>query len=233
MKVFAIVAHPDDIELLCAGTLAKFKKQGHSIAMAYLANGDKGHFTIPSEELARIRKREAENSAKILDAEVFVGLFPDLQIYVNKESIDRVVDIIRIVKPDLILTAPPNDYLVDHVNTSKLVVDASFIATLPNYKTKEPPHVKIPPIFFMDCAGGVDFQPTEYVDITEEMPIKEKMLRCHESQYTWLKEHDNIDYVEFMKTISSFRGMQCGVKYAEAFRQYMAWGRLKPQRILP
>jgi hypothetical protein len=65
------------------------------------------------------------------------------------------------------------------------------------------------------------------------MPIKEKMLRCHESQYTWLKEHDNIDYVEFMKTISSFRGMQCGVKYAEAFRQYMAWGRLKPQRILP
>lgn len=233
MKVMAVVAHPDDIELLCAGTLAKFKAKGHDIAMVYLCKGDKGHFEIPPSELVEIRRKEAENSAKILDAEVYVGFFSDLQLFVNRESVDVVIRIIRKVKPDLIITHSPEDYMMDHINASRIAVDASFIATLPNYETDQPAHTKICPIYFMDTLCGVNFQPTEYVDITDFMEIKEKMLLCHQSQYKWLKEHDNIDYVEFMKNLSAFRGAQCGVKYAEGFRPYLAWGRIKPYRLLP
>ncbi|HOK80278.1 MAG TPA: PIG-L family deacetylase [bacterium] len=233
MKVLAISAHPDDIELFCAGTLAKFKKQGHSIAMAILCDGNKGHFEIGPEELAEIRKKEAENSARILGAELFIGLFPDLQLHVNQQAVEKVMDVIRQVDPDVIITHSPDDYMMDHVNAGKLAIDASFCATLPNYRTKINKITKLIPVFFMDTASGVNFQPTEYVDITDEMPIKEKMLLCHQSQYKWLKEHDGIDYVEFMKGLSQIRGTQCGVKYAEGFRQYLAWGRIKPYRILP
>ncbi len=195
--------------------------------MAILCNGNKGHFEIGPEELAQIRRKEAEQSAKILDAQLFIGLFPDLELHVNQQAVEKVMDVIRQVEPDAIITHSPDDYMMDHVNAGKIAIDASFCATLPNYKTKVNKITKLVPVFFMDTASGVNFQPTEYVDITEEISIKEKMLLCHQSQYKWLKEHDKIDYVEFMKALSAFRGTQCGVKYAEGFRQHLAWGRIK------
>lgn len=213
MRVLAVGAHPDDIEFLCAGSM--------------------GHFEIPGPELARIRKKEAEDSAKILGAEIQGGMFPDLGIYQNEEARKKVVTLIRIARPDLIITHSPKDYMCDHTVTSRLVIDASFIATIPNYKTEHKPHTLIPPIIFMDTLAGVNFLPTEYVDITNFIDIKEKMLLCHQSQCKWLKEHDGIDYVGFMRKVASFRGLQCGVPYAEGFRSYSVWGRIKAKRLLP
>jgi LmbE family N-acetylglucosaminyl deacetylase len=233
MRVLAVGAHPDDLEFLCAGTLARFKEEEAEVFMSYLCNGDKGHFKIPNPELARIRKKEAEDSAKILGAEIQGGMFPDLGIYPDKEARKKVVELIRIARPDLIITHSPDDYMCDHTITSKLVVDASFVATLPNYETEQEPHILIPPIFFMDTLAGVDFLPTEYVDITDFVDIKEKMLLCHQSQYKWLKEHDGIDYVDSMRRVASFRGLQCGVSDAEGFRPYSVWGRIKARRLLP
>jgi len=231
--ILAVGAHPDDLELLCAGTLAKYNKQGHTVVMAHMCNGNKGHFTIPPDELADIREEEAKKSAKIIGAEVLSGKFPDLELLINEESRKVAVDIIRKAKPDVIITHAPDDYMIDHINTSKLIVEASFIATLPHFKSNFPAHDVIAPIFFMDTLAGVNFQPAEYVDITEEMETKEKMLLCHQSQYVWLQEHDHIDYVDFMKSQAKFRGIQCGVKYAEGFRQYQVWGRMVAKRLLP
>lgn len=233
MRVLAVGAHPDDIEFLCVGTLARFKEKKAEIFMSYLCNGDKGHFEIPSPELARIRKKEAEKSAKILGAEIQGGMFPDLDIHPDGEARKKVVDLIRVARPDLIITHSPKDYMCDHTTTSKLVIDASFIATLPNYKTEHKPHTLIPPIFFMDTLAGVNFLPTEYVDISDFIKTKEKMLLCHQSQYKWLKEHDGIDYIDSMRKVASFRGLQCGVPYAEGFQPYSVWGRIKAKRLLP
>lgn len=233
MRILAVGAHPDDLELLCAGTLAKYSKQGHTVIMAYMCNGNKGHFTIPPEELASIRAEEAKKSASIIGAEVIFGGFPDLELPIDENSKRIAADIIRRARPDVIITHSPDDYMIDHINTSKLIVEGSFIATLPHYKSEYPPHNIIPPVFFMDTLAGVNFIPTEYVDITEEIEIKERMLLCHQSQYVWLRDHDHIDYVEFMKSLSRIRGIQCGVKYAEGFRQYQVWGRIVPKRLLP
>lgn len=233
MRVLAVGAHPDDLELLCAGTLAKYGKQGHMVIMAHMCNGNKGHFTIPPDELASIRAEEAKRSAEIIGAEVLSGDFPDLELLINEESRRVAVDIVRRARPDIIITHSPDDYMIDHINTSRLIIEASFTATLPHFKSNFPAHNVIPPIFFMDTLAGVNFLPTEYVDITEEMEIKERMLLCHQSQYIWLRDHDHIDYVEFMKNLSRVRGIQCGVKYAEGFRQYQVWGRILPKRLLP
>ncbi|HOL54819.1 MAG TPA: PIG-L family deacetylase [bacterium] len=233
MRILAVGAHPDDLELLCAGTLIKYSKEGHTVVMAHMCNGNKGHFTIPPEELASIRAEEAKKSAEIIGAEIIQGEYPDLELGIDENSKRTAVNVIRRARPDVIITHSPDDYMVDHINTSRLIVEASFIATLPHYKSDYPAHNVIPPVFFMDTLAGVNFIPTEYVDITDEIEIKEKMLLCHQSQYIWLRDHDHIDYVDFMKSLSKFRGIQCGVKYAEGFKQYQVWGRIVPRRLLP
>ena len=234
MRVLAVGAHPDDIEFLCAGTLLKFRNRGDEIFTAVLCNGDKGHYEIGPEELARIRRLEAEEAAKSEKATlVSVGAFPDLEVYSDSESRRKVVEIIRQAKPDLILTHYPDDYMCDHSTTGRLVIDASFVASLPNYRTKSQHTKSIPPVYFMDALAAVNFQPTDYVDISELIEEKGKALLCHQSQYRWLLDHDGIDYVDFMKKHSAFRGVQCGVKYAEAFQRYAVWGRIRPGCWLP
>ncbi|MCX5643042.1 MAG: PIG-L family deacetylase [Candidatus Omnitrophica bacterium] len=234
MRILAVGAHPDDIEFLCAGTLMKFRSRGDEIFTAVLCNGDKGHYEIGPEELACIRRLEAEEAAKSEGATlVSFGLFPDLEVYADSQSRRKVVEIVRQAKPDLILTHYPDDYMCDHSTTGRLVIDASFVASLPNYRTESPHTKSIPLIYFMDAMAAVNFQPTDYVDISELINEKGKALRCHQSQYRWLLDHDGIDYIDFMKQHSAFRGVQCGVKYAEAFQRYAVWGRIKPGCSLP
>lgn len=234
MQVLAFGAHPDDIELLCAGTLFRFLERGDEVAVAVMCNGDKGHYEIGPEELARTRLEEARAAAAVEGARlVACGLFPDLEVYVDSESRRRTVEVIRQARPDLVITNHPDDYMCDHSTTGKLVVDASFVATLPNYRTDQPHTETIPPVYFMDTAAGVNFQPTDYVDVSGVIERKAEALLCHQSQYKWLLEHDGIDYVEFMKKHSAFRGTQCGVAFAEAFQRYSVWGRVKPSRLLP
>lgn len=71
--------------------------------------------------------------------------------------------------------------------------------------------------------AGMNFNPTEYVDITDEIELKIEMLECHVSQLKWMRDHDNIDFAEFVRTCSRFRGIQCGAGYAEAFTQEYVW----------
>ena len=85
----------------------------------------------------------------------------------------------------------------------------------------------------MDTLAGTRFIPSEYVDITQEIELKLQALACHESQIKWMSDHDKINFLDFVKTCSKFRGLQCGVPYAEAFRQYAEWPRLRPYRLLP
>ena len=89
------------------------------------------------------------------------------------------------------------------------------------------------PLYYMDTLAGVNFMPTEYVDISDTMDLKLEMLECHESQMKWMRDHDHIDFAEFVKTCARFRGLQCGVTYAEAFTQCQAWPKLTTRRMLP
>lgn len=234
MKVLAIGAHPDDIEIACAGTLAKCVKRGDEVYVFHISTGNLGHVIIPPTQLIEIRKKEAEKAGQLAGIKVIEGVFDDLDIYTeNKQSRDKVVDVIKMVKPDFIITHDPNDYMPDHTACSKLVFDASFTATLPNYHSKEKEPASLVPIYYMDTLAGVNFNPTEFVDITEEIDLKLKMLNCHESQIVWMKEHDNIDFPDMVKTCSKYRGYQCGVQYAEGFRQCQVYLKGTTKRLLP
>jgi LmbE family N-acetylglucosaminyl deacetylase len=233
LRVLAVGAHPDDIELLCAGTLAKFARKGNKVFIIHLCNGDLGGKGISRQKLARIRKAEAKESGALIGAKVLGPICSDLGTFLNKDNVHKLIELVRQVMPDIIITHSPDDYMSDHVNTSRLVFEASFGATVPNYKTRSKAHELIVPVFYMDTLAGINFLPTDYVDITKEWEIKKEMFLCHRSQHGWLKGHHKADATELMEAMARFRGIQCGVKFAEGFRKMDVWGRLRPERLLP
>ena len=89
------------------------------------------------------------------------------------------------------------------------------------------------PIYYMDTLGGHGFVPEQYVDITEEIELKLRALECHESQIKWMLEHDKIDFVEWVRASSRYRGLQSGVQYAEGFIMCKAHSRACCKRHLP
>jgi N-acetylglucosamine malate deacetylase 1 len=234
MNVLAIGCHPDDLEIGCGGTLARLAKQGNKVTMCHVANGDKGHAIIMPEELRRIRAKEAEAAGALIGAEVINIDVPDLAVKSdNDEMLKKLVDVIRYAKPDFIITHSPVDYMKDHLEVQKAVFDASFSSSVPHFSTTNQHYDTICPIFYMDTLAGVYFIPTEYVDVSDTIETKIAMVDCHQSQVKWMKDHDNIDFLDFVRTVSKFRGLQCSTAYAEGFVQCQAWPRLTTKRLLP
>ena len=234
MNVLAVGCHPDDIEVACAGTLLRYAEQGCRVTMCHVTNGNLGHKIIGRDELREIRLKEAKASGSIIGAEVITCDVGDLLVYGDaKEQRDLVVDVIRRARPDVIITHSPTDYMPDHVAVSKLVFDASFTATLPHYETEHGYTENLPPLYYMDTLAGLSFTPTEYVDITDTLDTKIKMLECHVSQMKWMRDHDKIDFAEFVTSCARYRGLQSGVRYAEAFTACYAWPKITTRRVLP
>jgi N-acetylglucosamine malate deacetylase 1 len=233
MRVLAVGAHPDDIEILCAGTLARCRDRGDEIVICIATNGDMGSMSKMPPELAAIRQAEAGASAAHLDAEFHWLDFPDEFLYPDHPTRLRFIEMIREARPDLILTHAPNDYHQDHRVVSELVFVSSFISAVPHVETSAPHHGQIAPIYYFDTLAGVDFLPTDYVDISGTLERKLAMLRCHKSQLEWLGDYNGIDIVEFATTVARFRGLQSGVRYAEGFRRADAWPRVTTGRLLP
>ena len=264
MKILTISCHPDDIEIAAGGTIRKYADRGDEVTVCHVANGSQGHVVIPPDELRKIRIREALEGGRLMGAKQVICMdVNDLEIDSNDQSlVTAMVEVIRYVRPDLIITHSPNDYMKDHVEVSRLAFDASFSATVPHFATREymrgkpfsmrrpvfdaqfdsePPFEPgtaeymraFPPIFYMDTLAGVDFQPEHYVDITDQIEIKLEALDRHESQTKWMLEHDHIDFCEMVRTCSKYRGYQCGAGYAEGFIACRAYPRMPVNGLLP
>jgi N-acetylglucosamine malate deacetylase 1 len=233
MKILAIGAHPDDAELLCAGTLALYTMMGNEVFICHVCDGNKGSNVYASEELAKIRRKEAIDSADIIGATSIWGGVSDGEVVLDLETRVKIMDVIRQADPDLVITHSPNDYHSDHNNTSKLVFEATYLANLGLWKTKYPPSTKLPYLYYMDTIAGVNFIPSEYVDIEKTIDTKIEMMGKMESQLGWLKDMHNCDAADFIKTIAKFRGFQAGVPFAEAFAQQSMYPQGLTKRVLP
>ena len=232
MHILTITAHPDDMEVACAGTLLRCVARGDTVTVCHVCNGNMGHVIITPDELRVIRASEAVRAGAMAGIEVITADIGDLLANgCDMAQRDILVAIIKERQPDIIITHSPADYMPDHLAVSKLVFDASFAASCPQYGAKGA--AKITPLYYMDTLAGMGFQPTEYVDITDTMEQKLAMLECHESQMKWMRDHDGIDFADFVRTCGAFRGLQCGVKYAEGFTQAQVWPRLTTRRLLP
>jgi len=234
MRVLAVAAHPDDLEQLCGGTLARFANDGHDVTMCHVSRGDRGSFVHTMDEIAAIRHEEAAQAAGTIGAtHVSLGLSDGEVNASDPHQKDLAIDVIRRVKPDLLITHHPSDYMPDHVECGKLFEEASFVATLPLYETAEPVHQTVAAVYYMDTLAGLGFQPTEYVDISGVIETKLASLAAHTSQVEWLRDHDGVDVLEQTRIVSAFRGFQAGTTYAEGFIPSLRWLRPRTRRLLP
>lgn len=230
LRVLAVGAHPDDLEIRCGGTLARFAEAGHHVMMCHATNGNKGHKTIPPDELAQIREKEARAAAGIIGAELFWLNFPDAELFYDKETRLVFVDMIRQARPDLILTHWYEAYHPDHMITSQLTCGASYISTVPHIKTEHEPAESIPLIYYFEVDYTIESAAAEYVDITPVHETKRKMLEAHESQAVWLRENHGVDIVGRMQERDRSYGGICGVDFAERF---VPRGFRPTKRLLP
>jgi len=222
--ILAIHAHPDDVEILCAGTLALLAGKGHRISIVSMTPGDCGSADRGPEEIAAVRREEARQSAQRIQAEYRCAEFRDLSIFVTDSARRKVTGLLREIRPEIVLTSSSADYHCDHEATSALVQDACFAAPAPNYASEgssAPPLPAIPHLYFVDrIEAGADEQRDFFVDVSSVFPTKRAMLAEHRSQRDWLKKHHGIDdYLEQMERWCAQVGRRAGVQYAEGFRQ--------------
>lgn len=242
MNVLAVGAHPDDIETMCAGTLAKYASLGHKVFLATATNGNIGSAHHTMEEIAKIRKQEAAKSAAIIGAEYICLDYDDEMFYEKEDRSTRLafINLLRHCKADVVFTHYPVDYNPDHELTSKIINDIAVMVPIAHLKTQEEPYPNIPAIFYFEPANSMGFIPTDYVDITDFYETKMKMLGCMESQKQWMADNystldGNIErFFDTIRITSEFRGMQAGVKYAEGFvRALDAYRGMLTERVLP
>ena len=235
MNILAVGAHPDDIEILCAGTLARYAEGGHSVTLAVFTSGDMGDLNTPPAELAVVRKKETEASAAILGARLLWPAITDELVFPNEAQRHIMIDVLRQADPDLIFTHGPTDYHPDHRYVSQLVFDSYFQKGLPHLPGQHQRACRFgrTQIYYMDNVAGISFVPADYVDITSVMEIKRRMLECHQSQVKPMRELANSDLMDLIEIQARFRGLAAGCKYAEGFARLEAFQRGLTQRLLP
>jgi len=233
-SVLSLGAHPDDAEFFCAGTLALLYKQGWQIHIATMTPGDCGTVQYSREEISRIRKAEAAKAASILDGSYHCLKCDDIFIMYDRPTLLKAIELVRKVRPTIVFTTSPSDYMVDHEMAGRIAQTACFACGVVNIETAgAEPFEPVPYLYYMDPVEGKDnfgaeIKASTIIDITSVMDIKERMLCCHESQRNWLFTHHHIDdYVISMKALSEKRGREINSHFAEGFRQHL--GHAYPQ----
>ncbi|WP_247004342.1 PIG-L deacetylase family protein [Halosolutus gelatinilyticus] len=221
MELLAIVAHPDDADIFCGGTLAKHADRGDTVTIAHMTKGEYGGFDATEDAIAETRAEEARRSGDELGADevTFLG-FEDGRIEYTLENRLEIVETIRAHAPDLILTHYTDDMHPDHRATSRLVTDAYYMASLPLVDTEHDPCDPENVYFFGKPTSS--FEPTVHVDTSGYEAQKAAAIDRHESQVAFLEEHGGIDaefdnLIEGVAAEDAARGKRTGVERAEGF----------------
>jgi LmbE family N-acetylglucosaminyl deacetylase len=197
MKVLALGAHPDDIEIYMFGALAAWASSGAVLEFAIATDGSKGGTDDPVK-LAAKRRKEATKAAALLGVTPRFLDFPDGALVADAALIAALKALIGETLPELIVTHAANDYHADHRALSEGVrIAASFTA----------------PVLHADNLAGVGFQPSHYVDISQHFPMKAEAIRFHASQ-------NPERFVTNTTSLNSFRAGQCNAPegaFAEAY----------------
>ncbi|MCE5250644.1 PIG-L family deacetylase [bacterium] len=234
MNVLFVGAHPDDIETFCGGTAARYKARGDKLFFCVATNGNVGSSTIPPEKIAAIRHEEALNGASVLGAELIWLGFDDEFLFDTRETRLAFINAFRIADPDVVFCHWRQDYNPDHSLSGYIVDECIHMAGVPNIKTTMPPtNGKIPHVYHMDTPAGVNFEPEIYVDITGTFQTKVEMVKKHASQNAWMKDLFGYELDAFLEIPAQFRGLQAGVRMAEAFKPSQRWGRTFMCHYLP
>lgn len=223
----SFLAHPDDAEILCAGTLIRLAALGWDVHIATATPGDCGTMTASRWEISATRVGEAKRAAAIIGAAYHCLDERDGFVVYDKPTAAKAIDLFRRIAPSLVFTHAQDDYMMDHVEVSRLARGASFVFGAPNVSAFPlVPGSRVPHLYYCDPIEGVDslgraVTPTTVVDVSAQHARKLEMLACHASQREWLRAHHGMDeYLESVRRHDAGRGKAIGVEYAEGFVQH-------------
>ncbi|MFD0869096.1 Uncharacterized proteins, LmbE homologs [Chlamydia abortus] len=213
--ILAISAHAGDMDLTAGAVLAKYTQEGHKVTMLHLTPGEKGHPRLTPDEYRKQKIEEAYQFADIIGAEVRFFDYKDAELPVDEKIKYEVADVIREVKPDIIITHWKNSIHKDHSNTYSIVQDAHFYAALKTIERELPAHYTRRMYFAENWEDMEGFEPEVFVDIPED------------AFETWVKgmnayafargETYGFPYIEYYKALTIVRGAPVNFKRAQAF----------------
>jgi bacillithiol biosynthesis deacetylase BshB1 len=219
LDLLAFGAHPDDIELTCAGTIIKLGSMGYKTGVVSLTHGELG-----TRGSAEIRAREFEAAGKVMGLSVHKMLdIPDADIAVTQENKLKVIGEIRAYRPRIVLAPYWRVRHPDHGHTSDLVREAAFFAGLKKIDTGQD---AFRPYKVMYYAERFEFQPSFIVDISDAHEKKLRAIEAYQSQFHNPQKHKfgetetNISRPEFLDAIitrDKQYGSYIGVKFGEPF----------------
>lgn len=231
--VLAIAAHPDDIEFCMAGTLLLLGQAGWELHYFNLSSGNCGSLTMGPARTRVVRRREARNAARILGARWHPPIADDLELAYDLRLLRRVAAVVRAVRPAIVLTHAPADYMEDHMATSRLAVSAAFARGMPNFRTVPAraavegevsvyhalPHGLRDGLRRRVMAGA-------WVDTTTVHAVKRAALAAHRSQKDWLDASQGMDsYLKAMDAMSAGVGRASRrFRLAEGWRRHLHLG---------
>ena len=226
----SVLAHPDDAEFLCAGSLIRLAREhGWEVHIASMTAGDCGSAELPAEEISRVRRDEGARAAARVGGRYHCLEERDLLVFYNEGTLAKVTRLLRQVRPRLVFTHNPSDYMLDHEVTSAVVRAAAFAAPIPNFLADRglgPVLGHIPHLYYCEPIEGKDplgreVPPGFCIDVGAVLEEKAAMLASHASQREWLLRHHGVDqYLQAMRDWAARRGRACGVAFAEGFRQH-------------
>jgi N-acetylglucosamine malate deacetylase 1 len=226
-RVFAVVAHPDDAELLCAGTLARARSEGAAIGICVLCQGDKGQSASAVRELASLRAEEMREAAALLSAELFCGGVPDSTLNDQEQTRHLLIEVLREFRPTLLLAHAPDDYHTDHRAAAALAETCSWLCASRGQPVENDPLELPPELWWMDTVGMHQFSAGFFVDVSPFADLKQQMLACHRSQIARACDTDFAPLQELLQSQMRARGLQAGVAAAEAFRVHQSFKRTR------
>ena len=237
LRVFAIAAHPDDIEFCMAGTLILLAEKGCEIHYMNIANGSCGSAEQDAEAIAGIRLQEAINAANRIGAAFYPPLVSDIEIFYERGLLAKMGSIMRMVAPDILLVPSPQDYMEDHMNACRLAVTAAFCRGMRNFPVKPPwePVDHDVSVYHAQPYGNRDalnrpVRPDFFIDISSAIEEKASLLAEHKSQKEWLDRSQGLNaYLTTMKDFASEMGaLSSRCEYAEGWRRHSPLGLCAP-----
>ncbi len=214
LTLLAIGGHVGDMELTAGGVLATHALKGDSIVTLALTAGEKG--APKGRELADYREqkvREAETFAKMLGGRAIVFPYSDGELPDNDALRFQVCDIIREVKPDILITHYKNSMHKDHMATHRIVKDARFYAANPFFEREQPPHFASRLYFAENWEDAVDFKPYIYMDVTQGYELWQEAAATH-----WFTTGStSFPYLEYYSHLSRVRGIEARKGRAQCF----------------
>ena len=189
LRLLVLGAHPDDSEFHAGGLCSLYRKRGHEVKMVSMTDGSAGHHELGREELAQVRKQEAEAAAAVIGATGETWEFPDGELQPTLEVRHRVIAEIRTFRPDLVLTHRTNDYHPDHRAAGQAVQDASFLVRVPLVVPEVPALDYDPVVAYMAdmFTKPSPLEPNVVLDIASRIDVIIEMLAQHASQvFQWL-----------------------------------------------